>query len=52
MKESGAFWDGSWHGPEGKFDWGTIERLEFSWENEYTLEGDIRFDAIEITAEY
>jgi endoglucanase len=52
MRESGAFWDGSWYGPEGKFDWGTIECLEFSWENDYTLKGDIRFDAIEITRDY
>jgi hypothetical protein len=47
MKESGA-WDGAWHTPEGKFDWRTIGRLEFTWENDYGLDCDIWFDAIEI----
>ena len=47
MKESGAWADG-WHNPEGKFNWGKIESLDFSWENNYGLECDIWFDAIEI----
>jgi hypothetical protein len=48
MKESGAQ-DDSWHNPEGKFDWGNVKSLDFSWENGYVLECDIWFDEIEIT---
>ena len=49
MKETGSWFNGAWHNPEGKFDWSAIDRLQFSIEHSNTLMQKIWLDNIVIT---
>lgn len=48
FSEQGAWENGQWYNPEGKFNWQEVDLLEIITENQ-TLEGDIWFDNIYIT---
>jgi endoglucanase len=49
MKESGSWYNNTWHNPEGKFDWSAVDRFQISIERTGTFMQNIWFDNICIT---
>ena len=46
FKEQGAWDENKWHNPEGKFDWTSVDRIEFVAESSDLLSGILYFDEI------
>ena len=46
FKEQGAWDENKWHNPEGKFDWASVDRIEFVAESSDLLSGILYFDEI------
>ena len=49
FNERGAWDNGTWYNPQGKFDWAAIDRFEFSTEYTGTSGNEIWFDNIILT---
>lgn len=48
FKEQGAWDENKWHNPEGKFDWTSVDRIEFVAESSDLLSGILYFDEIRL----
>ena len=48
FKEQGAWDENKWHNPEGKFDWTSVNRIEFVAESSDLLSGILYFDEIRL----
>ena len=48
FKEQGAWDENKWHNPEGKFDWTSVDRIEFVAESSDLLSGNIYLDEIRL----
>jgi endoglucanase len=48
FKEQGAWDENKWHNPEGKFDWKSIDRIEFVAESSDLSSGILFFDEIRL----
>ena len=48
FKEQGAWDENKWHSPEGKFDWTSVDRIEFVAESSDLLSGILYFDEIRL----
>ncbi|MBN1782034.1 T9SS type A sorting domain-containing protein, partial [bacterium] len=49
FKEQGAYDDGSWHTPQGKFDWSRVERFEIGADHHDLVDITLYLDDIRIT---
>jgi endoglucanase len=48
FKEQGAWDENKWHNPEGKFDWTSVDRIEFVAESSDLLSGILFLDEIRL----
>jgi endoglucanase len=48
FKEQGAWDENKWHNPEGKFDWTSVDRIEFVAESSDLLSGILYLDEIRL----
>lgn len=48
FKEQGTWDDNKWHNPEGKFDWKSIDRIEFVAEAHDLQTGTLSFDEVSL----
>lgn len=49
FRESGSWENNNWQNPMGKFDWKSIDRLEFVTESSDLLEGTLYFDDVRLS---